>query len=465
MNDIWVSVLAGALSAVISWRARVWPPLGWIALAPLGFAMVRCGSTAALSGAIVGALCSAPAVSSRILRKLLPLAVVPSALTWAVTSGLVGWLLREHAPAWLAVLLPATAVVASLPLRAVGAPRWVSSPLACTQEPWLPAVHTARVGGELATTALLAEASAALVLALPTPAQSLIVALASTALVVIALGLALLALRGARRRIKRSPRERVAAVVVDGPPPVGGGIAGGHWPIESPDYRDVAGTVRRYAPHIEAAAAAGAKLIVLPEVAVYVVNESSRVAWIDAVTAWARTYGVTIVAPFFDASVPRNTLCVVEPTGAAFSYDKQHPGRGIEPPRTSPMPPGPHRSSIRDWALSTVICVDLDYADSRPARPSSWRGALCPLERLARRLRRTASPNRRVGGGMYRSNGCARDRSRHIGGLRRDRPRPRARLERVRTGGPRGGRSGRQRSLTAHPVSECNRGGPPNCGA
>jgi predicted amidohydrolase len=376
VNDLWVSLLAGALSALISWKARRWPPLGWIALAPLGFAMVRCGSTAALSGAIVGAFCSAPAVSSPILRKLLPLAVVPSALTWALTSGLVGWLLREHAAAWLAVLLPATAVVASLPLRAVGAPRWVSNPLACTQEPWLPAVHTARAGGELTTTALLAEASAALVLALPTPAQSLIVALASTALVVIALGLALLALRAARRRIERSPRERVAAVVVDGPPPVGGGIVGGHWPIESPDYRDVAGTVRRYAPHIEAAAAAGAKLLVLPEVAVYVVNEASRVAWIDAVTSWARTYGVTIVAPFFDASVPRNTLCVVGPTGVAFSYDKQHPGRGIEPPRTSPMPPGPHRSSIHDWALSTVICVDLDYGDLVPPVRRSG-GVLC----------------------------------------------------------------------------------------
>jgi hypothetical protein len=345
--------------------------------------MVRCGSTAALSGAIVGAFCSAPAVSSPILRKLLPLAVVPSALTWALTSGLVGWLLREHAAAWLAVLLPATAVVASLPLRAVGAPRWVSNPLACTQEPWLPAVHTARAGGELTTTALLAEASAALVLALPTPAQSLIVALASTALVVIALGLALLALRAARRRIERSPRERVAAVVVDGPPPVGGGIVGGHWPIESPDYRDVAGTVRRYAPHIEAAAAAGAKLLVLPEVAVYVVNEASRVAWIDAVTSWARTYGVTIVAPFFDASVPRNTLCVVGPTGVAFSYDKQHPGRGIEPPRTSPMPPGPtgrqsttgrsrrSSASISTTGISSRPCVD-PAGCSVPLRTTGW---------------------------------------------------------------------------------------------
>src|ERR1035438_8634313 len=156
----------------------------------------------------------------------------------------------------------------------------------------------------------------------------------------------------------------------------GGGIVGGHWPIESPDYRDVAGTVRRYAPHIEAAATAGAKLLVLPEVAVYVVNELSRVAWIDAVTAWARTYGVTIIAPFFDASVPRNTLCVVEPTGVAFTYDKQHPGRGIEPPRTSPMPPGPHRSSIRAWALSTVICVDLDYGDLVPPVRGAG-GVLC----------------------------------------------------------------------------------------
>jgi predicted amidohydrolase len=365
-DDILIALIAGGASAFASWRARTMPPLGWIALAPIGFAMVRCGPMAAVAGAVVGAFSSAPAVSSPILRKLLPLAVVPNALTWAVVSGIAGWLLRDHGAAWLAVLLPAAALVTSLPLRALGAPRWVSCPLACTQEPWLPAVHTARFGGELTTTALLAEASAALVLALPTAAQSPIVAAASAFVVLVVLGLGLLALERTRRRIEQLPRQRVAAVVVDGPPPPGGGIIGGHWPIESPDYRDVPGTVRRYGPHIEAAVAAGAKLLVLPEVSVYVEDEASRKAWIDAVSEWACTHRVTIVAPFFDASVPRNTLCVIEPNGVAFTYDKQHPGRGIEPQRTTPMAPGPHRSAFREWALSTVICVDLDYGDLVP---------------------------------------------------------------------------------------------------
>jgi predicted amidohydrolase len=135
--------------------------------------------------------------------------------------------------------------------------------------------------------------------------------------------------------------------------------------MDSPDG-DVPATVRRYAPHVEAAVASGARLVVLPEVAVQVRDESERRDWVDAVSGWARAYAVTIVAPFFDASVPRNTLCVVEPEGVVFTYDKQHPGRGIEPPRTARMAPGPQRSSGRRWALSTVICVDLDYGDLVP---------------------------------------------------------------------------------------------------
>jgi hypothetical protein len=62
-------------------------------------------------------------------------------------------------------------------------------------------------------------------------------------------------------------------------------------------------------------------------VAVHVRDEWERRAWIEAVSGWARTHGVTIVAPFFDESVPKNSLVVVEAEGVVFNYDKQHPGR------------------------------------------------------------------------------------------------------------------------------------------
>lgn len=373
MDDLASSAIAGLASAVAAAAARRVPALGWIALAPLGMAVARCGATAAIAGALLGAVAAASTVANPTLRHLLPLATLPSAALWSAAAGLTGLALRTWDAAWLSVLLPVIAVGSSLPPRAVGAPRWVSSPLACTQERWRVAVHTARVGGELTTTALLALASAALVLALPTPARSPLSAAASAVVVAAALGAAFLGMRRAERRLARGPRARLAAVVVD-PPPADGELRG-ILLTESPAYRDIAGTERRYAPHIEAAAAAGATLIVLPEGAV-VVDDSSRAAWIDVVTAWARRHRVTLVAPFFDVSAPRNMLCVIDPSGVTFTYDKQHPGRGLEPPRFARMDPGPQRSADRGWALSTVICVDLDYGDLiAPVRRAG--GVLC----------------------------------------------------------------------------------------
>lgn len=359
MNELALCAASGLAGGALAVAARRAPLLGWIALAPLGIALVRCGPSAALAGALFGGLASAATVASPVLRKLLPITALPSAALWAATSALGGLVLRAHDPAWLLVLLPAIAIGSWLPPRLLGAPRFVHSPLACTQERWLPAVHAARVGGDHTTTALLAVASAALVLALPTPAVSPIAAAAGAGIVIVALAAAFLGLRRVEQRLSAAPRLRVAAVVADA-----SGSPSGVVPT-SADYRDVAGTERRYAPHVEEAAARGAKLIVLPEAAI-TVDASGLPAWMDVVTAWARRFQVTIVAPFFDVSTPRNTLSVVDSSGVVFTYDKQHPARGLEPPPTARMAPGPQRSPGRAWALSAVICVDLDYPDLVP---------------------------------------------------------------------------------------------------
>jgi hypothetical protein len=74
-------------------------------------------------------------------------------------------------------------------------------------------------------------------------------------------------LRRATRRAGQGSPHRVAAVVVDGKPPEHGELTG-TWPVESPEYRDVEGTLARYRPHVEEAARQGAEVIVLPEVSV-----------------------------------------------------------------------------------------------------------------------------------------------------------------------------------------------------
>jgi predicted amidohydrolase len=362
-------LLGGALAAA----ARRVPVLGWVALAPVGLAVARCGPSAALAGGLFGAIVSGVPVSTPTLRKLLPITTLPSGALWAATAALAGFLLRTRDPAWLLLALPAIAVVSSSPPRLLGAPRWVHSPLACTQERWLPAVHLARVGNEQTTTTLLALASAALVLALPTPAASPIAAAIGAALVLAILGAAYFGMRQAERRLARAPRVRVAAVVVDGPPPPPGSVSGAV--PTSADRRDLEDTERRYAPHVEAAAADGATLIVLPEAAI-TVDAAGYEAWMDVIGGWARRLEVTIVAPFFEVGTPRNSLCVVDPSGVVFTYDKLHPARGLEPEPTARMAPGPQRSPGRAWALSAVICVDLDYGDLvAPVRAAG--GVLC----------------------------------------------------------------------------------------
>jgi len=331
------------------------PLFGWFVLLPVVLLMLfRTPFEAGVAAALVGAGASASTVLSRPLRGLIPLSAIPSAISWGTATALVAWLVPKP---WFVVAFPVAMVVATLPLRVLGAPRFVNNPLVRTQEAWLIVVHTARFGGDLVTTASLAMASASVALALggyllPATFGAIVVA------TMLALGWA--SLRRATQRARQGRCIRVAAVVADGQPPEGG-VFSGLWPVQSPEYRDVGATLARYQAHVERAARDGAEIIVLPEVSVFV-DEHTRTQWQAGVQRWARELDVAVVAPFFDASTPKNTLMVIDPDGVVGSYDKQHPARGLEPGCISKMEVGPH--ALRSGAaLSTAICVDLDYLD------------------------------------------------------------------------------------------------------
>ncbi|MGB8380905.1 MAG: nitrilase-related carbon-nitrogen hydrolase, partial [Dermatophilaceae bacterium] len=293
------------------------PLVGWCACLPLALlALLRTPLEAGLAAALVGALASASAVWSPTLRQLVPLTAAASAVSWGACVALAAWL---AAGPWLVVAFPLAVVAALLPLRLLGAPRWVSNPLARTQQPWLVVVHTARLGGDLMTTAVLATASTSVALAL---CGYLWAAAAGTGFVVAMLAFGWASLRRATRRAGRGSPRRVAAVVVDGKPPEHGELTG-TWPAESPEYRDVEGTLARYRPHVEEAARQGAKVIVLPEASVVAENGSSA-RWCAGVEDWARALDVAIVAPYFDAATPRNTLAVIDKSGVVAHHDKQH---------------------------------------------------------------------------------------------------------------------------------------------
>lgn len=342
------------------------PLLGWCALIPLALlALLRTPVETGLAAALVGALASAAGVWSRTLRHLVPLTAGTSALSWGGSFAAAAWL----APgSWLVVAFPLAAVAALVPARLIGAPRFVNNPLARTQQPWLVVVHTARLGGDLMTTAMLATASTSVALAVCGYPWA---AAAGAAFVAAMLAFGRASLRGATARAGRGSSRRVAAVVVDGKPPENGEVTG-VWPAQSPEYRDVELTLARYQPYVEDAARQGAEVIVLPEVSV-VVPEGQSESWFAGVQSWAQALDVTIVAPYFDLAIPKNTLVVIDKGGVVGHFDKQHPARGAEPPCLTKMEVGPHRLS-GGATLSTAICVDLDYSDI--ARSARRAGAL-----------------------------------------------------------------------------------------
>ena len=138
-------------------KTTLLPLIGWCAVLPLALlALLRTPLEAGLAAALIGGLASAATVWSRTLRQLLPLTAAAGAVSWGVIVALAAWL----APGpWLVVAFPLAMVAAVLPLRLLRAPRWISNPLARTQQPWLVVVDTARLGGDLMTTAVHATAS------------------------------------------------------------------------------------------------------------------------------------------------------------------------------------------------------------------------------------------------------------------------------------------------------------------
>lgn len=359
LDELLAGLAAGLATGLLAVVGRRHPGAGWICFTPLTWVVLTSAPAAAVAGAIAGGLSSAPAVSSKPMRSLLAITVVPSALLWSLGVTGCAWVCSAVGEAAMALALPTTAVLVHLPLRWVGAPRWVSNPIACTQERWLAVLQLARVGGDLVITALLAVTGAALALLPREPWVS--GALLLAALTSVSWGAARYLMQ--KRPLDEADTLEIAAVVVDGHPPPSG-EPGGLWPIESQQYRDVEGTLTRYHPHVQAACERGAKLVVLPEVCVSV-DETTRERWFEGVRSWAERWQVTFVAPYFDLSEPRNRLVVIAPEGVVGRYEKQHPGRGLEPPRLERMPPGPYplTAAERPIWLSTVLCVDLDYSD------------------------------------------------------------------------------------------------------
>lgn len=350
--DLALALIGGLGTALLSWRAERTPLVAWIAHAPLALALTWGPAEAALAALIAGGLASARAV--RPFWHLAPIATIPPSLAAAPTAALAAVAIGGLGPWALLLGAPLVAIAMAAPLKLAGAPRWVSSPLACTQEAWRTVVFTSVTGTDHATTALLALGGATVVLALIAP----LAAGAGATILALALALADRARRRAERAIDLQPTVRVAAVVADAPAEGLAGLA----PLEAD--RDLDAAITRYAPLVARAAAEGAVLIALPEVAVHV-DAAGLSRWEEVAERWAREHGVAIVLPACDASAPVNQLAIVEAGGVRARHDKQHPARGIEPPVRRRAPPPV--IAVAGIAIAPVICVDLDYDDLVPS--------------------------------------------------------------------------------------------------
>jgi predicted amidohydrolase len=344
--------------------------LAWISLLPIGIATYAdTPLLAALAGLVAGALAAVPNHLGRFAPSFFVLLAGTLAVVWGVTFGLAAWIWPDSIPAWGAVILPAAAVAASaiprlVRMRGYGAPpRWTVNPFLLSQEGWLPVVHLARLGSDLVIPAVLGLSSAipvVLVVELPPSGVSVVAAAVCAMLVACAITFGVVSYRRAIRRVEESKLIRVAAVSVDeGPAGMG--------------YRDVDLAIRRYRPHVERAIGESARLIVLPEVAV-TVTSASRGHWLEAISRWAAQGHARVVSGMLDEELHKNQLLIADETGSiAVTYDKQHPMPGVEDRRRVPMPPG---LLARDpFAVSGVICVNLDYGDMvRPslARVECW---------------------------------------------------------------------------------------------
>jgi len=346
----------GLASGLLGILARRWAWIGWGMLAPLCAAIYLSPPPAAgLVGLLTGVLLAAPTVWGHFPfnRRIEVALTTLFAFVFGGASALAAVLWPDNAPTWGILIFPLVMVGACALLERQGG-RLANGPI-ISQEGRLPVVHIARLGGDLAVSALLAVSAAVLatlLVALPPARETIIAAAVGAAMVVCALAVGIMSYRFRLRRIRRAPLIRVAAISVDAP------VSG---VVTIMPEGDVDATIRRYEPHVLRALAEGACVVVLPEVAV-TVNAQSRQRWLDALSAWARQGNAIVASGLFDADTQLNQLVIADHSGEiAATYDKQHPVRGGEPPRQRRMKPALLRSDTA--RVSGVICYDLDYGD------------------------------------------------------------------------------------------------------
>ncbi len=350
---VTLGVISGLLVGIAARRRIAW--LGFVSLMPLAAATYAlappfAGFAAALAGAVM---------TAAIVLGVFPFMrafeygnIAGAALCWGFFMGIAAWVWPSDAPAWGLLIFPAATVAASLVPDLLISRQAV--PLLRTQERALTIAHVGRLGHELMVVALLAIVGSlpiALLGEWPPSTSSLTALTAALAVVAAALIFGASSYGINLKHQKSWPSLRVAAIAVDPPPRIGG-------MFDPMSLEELAAVLARYEPRVAEASSKGARLIVLPEMAVVVTTKDVE-HWLDRLSEWAERAQSIIIANYFDADRRRNLLVIVDTSGKVVAtYDKQHPVPGIEPKPPMKMPPAYHRDAV---PVSGVTCYDLDF--------------------------------------------------------------------------------------------------------
>lgn len=361
----WV-LLCGAASGALLLVAQcdrrlAW--LAWLALTPLASVVLTLPPLwAACAGIISGPLACGYVIWRRFPRQFVVMLGVAHGVLWGLGSALAAWLTARLPGPGILVAFPLGVLLALLPLRLLGAPRWLANPLAVTQEPYLSMVHMAALGHDLVIPCLLALCGAhiaqwvtPLLSSHGAPPSLLGTTLPTVALLGSAVLFGHIRHRSSLQLPAANLRVRVAAAVSA--------------PLEgNPHYMEQRLALFRqgYGPLVAEAARQKVQLLVLPEAAVHI-DASTREAWLQTLVEWAETSAVTLVAGAYDHQEQRNELVIIDNKGRQVAtYEKQHPGP-FEPPRQQRMSPGLFCAAANDMPpIHAVICVDLGYQDFIP---------------------------------------------------------------------------------------------------
>jgi apolipoprotein N-acyltransferase len=351
---LWVAgvLLTGGLAFLGTGLEPRWP-LVWLAPAPvllyaLEASWPRAG-LAATAAWLLGGLNMAGYLAGLVPPVVLAMVLIVPAVAFAAAALLLR-LASQRLPAWVAPFAFPAAWVAYEYLQSATSPHGTFGSLAYTQAECFPVLQVASFAGTSGIVFLVMLLPAAVAVAWSVrrdTRRSLVALLPAVTLVVGAFGFGMARLH----RPPVAPAVPVGLAAIDGHPEA----------FRADDVAKGLPITGEYAESVRALAAAGARIVVLPEKLVGVTADSSTAVLEPIVTAAGEAGAAVVVGLNRVDSRPRHNLAlVVGRSGEALaSYEKLHVLPGWESGYSAGSGPAFFTLDGQTWGVA--ICKDMDF--------------------------------------------------------------------------------------------------------